>query len=235
MQEAQSQKEPVQQPDLFSEEKEEEAPAYYFEDGKEGKEIGTVYKMPDGSYEWIYEMDMKKNKSILRVVLIAVGASMIPIVLMLLFLSFRDGFDPMITFITAVCFLAVILISLLCYWFVGVRYRWSYYMVYRMDEEGITFRQVKEQGEKTEAMGRVISLLGAASGSMGAFSAGVMMTDNSARSEFKNVKRIKINRFNNLINVISPFLVNMVYVSGRYYDFVLDYIASHCPDAPVQE
>ena len=231
MQEAQSQTEPLRERDPFSAEEEEKTSPYYFEDGEEGKEIGTVYQMPDGSYEWIYELDMKKNNSILRVVLITIGASMIPIALMILFLFFRDGFDPTVALVTGLCFLAVIVISLACYWFLGTRYRWSYYMVYRMDEEGISFRQVREQYEKTETMGRVLALLGAAGGNAGAASAGLRMTSNTARSEFRNVKTITLNRFNNLINVISPFLVNMVYVSDKYYDFVLDYIVSHCPDA----
>ena len=237
MSRAESQWEPKPDSDLFhesEEEEEEKIPEYYFEEDGDGREIGKLYRMPDGSYEWLYELDMKKNNSILKVVLIAIAASCIPILLMMVFLNFRDGFDPMMNLVTFGSILAAILIGLICYWMVGVRYRWSYFMVYRMDEEGISFRQVKGQKKQTAEAGRAIALLGAASGSIGAVSAGMGMADNSSLSKFKDVKKISLNRYTNQIDVISPFLVNMVYVTDEYYDFVLDYLVRHCPDASVK-
>ena len=233
MSRTESQKESTRKKVFFEEE--EPLPEYCFEGNTDGRKIGTVYEMPDGSYEWLYELDMRKNNSILRVVLITLGACFIPILLLLVFLSFRDGFDLKMTLVVFACFLAAILIGFLCYWMVGMRYRWSYFMVYRMEEDGISFRQVKSQREASNRIGMALTAAGIASGSLAAASAGMRMGDHSARSEYKKVRRIAANRYTNQIDVISPFLVNMVYVTDEYYDFVLDYLARHCPDAEVKE
>lgn len=194
--------------------------------------VGSLRKHEDGSYTWLYIMDMKQDRSILWIVLKILGACFGLIFAVLAFASWQSGFDWGMMGVVLLCFAVILVIGVFSYWLVGMMYQWEYYMEYRMDEEGIRFSQTGDQAEKTKMIAGLTALAGAAAHNAGTMAAGMAARNGTeAYSEFKSVKRLRMDRKHHVIHVTSPFLFNKVYVPDEFYDFVWDYIASRCPNA----
>ena len=75
-------------------------------------------------------------------------------------------------------------------------------------------------------------LAGVLTGNASAAGAGILAaTRNSLVSNFSAVRSIKAYPGRNLIKVNAPMSKNQVYVDDTQFQFVLDYIRSHCPKA----
>ena len=57
----------------------------------------------------------------------------------------------------------------------------------------------------------------------------------SMSSDFSIVKKVRALRWMNTIQVNERFGKNRVYVNNDDFDFVLDYIKSHCPNVKTGE
>ena len=192
-----------------------------------------VNKHEDGKYRWLYELDMYKNMGIFKTVMKVVGICLAGITIMLLWLEMRErnSFATIMKDLSPVFISAavVLLISVGAYLYVARMYNGKYCIVYEMDEEGITFIQLKEQFEKQQAIAKWAAFTGALTGNIGLIgSAFYNMTNSEVTSLFKKVYRVKAVPEDELIKVDSPFLFNQVYVNKDDFEMVYEFIRDHC-------
>ena len=190
----------------------------------------------DGKYRWTYPLDMLKNPSILFVLLKIFGILLsIPLLIALFSASANndwqkiwDGFIK-IWLIVMVVFFVIILISyLIVVWMNGGKY----VVNFTMDEKRLIHEQVPVQYERARKVGILAAIVGIFAKRPVAAGAGALAASrNTSVSVFDKVRRVKPRRGQNLIKVNQSLERNQVYVPDEDFDFVLDFIRKHCPNA----
>ena len=190
----------------------------------------------DGKYRWTYPLDMLKNPSILFVLLKIFGILLsIPLLIALIsaaaindWQKIWDGFIK-IWLIVMVVFFVIILISyLIVVWMNGGKY----VVNFTMDEKRLIHEQVPVQYERARKVGILAALVGIFAKRPAAAGAGALAASrDTSVSVFDKVRRIKPRRGQNLIKVNQSLERNQVYVPDEDFDFVLDFIRKHCPNA----
>ena len=190
----------------------------------------------DGKYRWTYPLDMLKNPSILFVLLKIFGILLsIPLLIALISAAANndwqkiwDGFIK-IWLIVMVVFFVIILISyLIVVWMNGGKY----VVIFTMDEKRLIHEQVPVQYERARKVGILAALVGIFAKRPVAAGAGALAASrNTSVSVFDKVRRVKPRRGQNLIKVNQSLERNQVYVPDEDFDFVLDFIRKHCPNA----
>ncbi len=190
----------------------------------------------DGKYRWTYPLDMLKNPSILFVILKIFGILLsIPLLIALISAAANndwqkiwDGFIK-IWLIVMVVFFVIILISyLIVVWMNGGKY----VVNFTMDEKRLIHEQVPVQYERARKVGLLAALVGIFAKRPAAAGAGALAASrDTSVSVFDKVRRVKPRRGQNLIKVNQSLERNQVYVPDEDFDFVLDFIRKHCPNA----
>ena len=88
---------------------------FFEEEAEMEYRLGTVVERPDRSYQWLYSMDMRKNHSILDILLVVFSISFLIIVITIVFSA---GIDFEVFKILVLCFFLVFGIVLFSYWLV---------------------------------------------------------------------------------------------------------------------
>ena len=204
-------------------------------DDMQNIEIGKIYQDREGSYKWIYNIDLDRNPVILMTVLLVIHVLYAFLLIFWIFLSVRFGFDLEMYAILFGTYIAVLIISLLSVKYVNWRYKGRYLMVYHMTEEFIRVAQIRDQGDMTRQLSFLRGLLGILANEPGTVISGMALsTMTDASSRYKSVYRINGERKNDVIHLTSLFLFNMVFVTPEYYEFVWKYIVSRCPKAKIR-
>lgn len=190
----------------------------------------------DGKYRWTYPLDMLKNPSILFVLLKIFGILLsIPLLIALISAAANndwqkiwDGFIK-IWLIVMVVFFVIILISyLIVVWMNGGKY----VVNFTMDEKRLIHEQVPVQYDRARKVGILAAIVGIFAKRPVAAGAGALAASrNTSVSVFDKVRRVKPRRGQNLIKVNQSLERNQVYVPDEDFDFVLDFIRKHCPNA----
>ena len=190
----------------------------------------------DGKYRWTYPLDMLKNPSILFVLLKIFGILLsIPLLIALISAAANndwqkiwDGFIK-IWLIVMVVFFVIILISyLIVVWMNGGKY----VVNFTMDEKRLIHEQVPVQYQRVRKVGLLAALVGIFAKRPAAAGAGALAASrDTSISVFDKVRRVKPRRGQNLIKVNQSLERNQVYVPDEDFDFVLDFIRKHCPNA----
>ena len=190
----------------------------------------------DGKYRWTYPLDMLKNPSILFVLLKIFGILLsIPLLIALISAAANndwqkiwDGFIK-IWLIVMVVFFVIILISyLIVVWMNGGKY----VVNFTMDEKRLIHEQVPVQYDRARKVGLLAVLMGIFAKRPAAAGAGALAASRyTSVSVFDKVRRVKPRRGQNLIKVNQSLERNQVYVPDEDFDFVLDFIRKHCPNA----
>ncbi len=190
----------------------------------------------DGKYRWTYPLDMLKNPSILFVLLKIFGILLsIPLLIALISAAANndwqkiwDGFIK-IWLIVMVVFFVIILISyLIVVWMNGGKY----VVNFTMDEKRLIHEQVPVQYDRARKVGLLAVLMGIFAKRPATAGAGALAASrDTSVSVFDKVRRVKPRRRQNLIKVNQSLERNQVYVPDEDFDFVLDFIRKHCPNA----
>ena len=189
----------------------------------------------DGKYRWIYEFNMLKNPTIFFTVLNVFGVAILIEMIIIIIIGLVNG-DVLESLklagqVAGVMLGIFIVLSIPAYLIVAARYNWKYVVLFEMDHEGIMHRQMKDQVKKAQAMGWITALAGLVAGRPSTVGAGILSaTKTSSYSTFSVVRSVKPYRRRHVIKVNEPFCLNQVYVDEDF-DFVLDFIRSHCPKA----
>ena len=201
------------------------------------KEISkNVTKFDDGKYRWVYELNLFKNPTVFFLVwkiffFIIVGIFAFIIIIDAIQRSgfFPDGFFGTLKilgyFILGMT--ALVGISYLIY---AAIMGGKYTVEFEMDENGVNHKQIPSQAEKARKIGRAAAATGFAAGSMSAGMAGINAQRTEMYSEFSKVKKVKPCPRRRLIKVNGVLSHNQVYAQKEDFEFVKNYIISHCPN-----
>lgn len=195
-----------------------------------------MIRSEDGKYRWTYSLDMLRNPVILFTVLKIFGFLFsIPVLIAVIGAAVHGNWadawqdNIRIWLIVLAVFLAITLVSyLIVAWMYGGRY----IAHFTMDENCIVHEQEPAQFKRAQKVGILTALVGIAAKRPSTAGAGVLAASRSkSTSVFANVRRIKPRRAFNVIKVNQLLDRNQVYVPKEDFDFVLDFIRKHCPNA----
>ena len=144
------------------------------------------------------------------------------------FLQTVEMLMPAILIILAVYIVSYLLWALLC--------RGTYVCAFEMDDAGILHAQGQNKTEKQKLIEQMTVLLGAVSPVIGVLGSGLTAAVNSSwKSNFFAVTSLKAKRRYNAIYLNEPGCKNIIYVDGRDFDFVWNFIKARCDKAKTNE
>lgn len=189
----------------------------------------------DGTYRWIYDFNMYKNPTILFTVYKVMFFSVAIVGILIFFFSLISGnleWPPFKNFnwdnskygIIVMGFFLFVLPPI-AYLIVAKIYGGKYMVLFEMDDNSITFHQMEQTFQKSQAISWVTGFLGAASGNLSMTGLSMVnATRQSMTSEYEKVRRIIPVKRRGLIKVNHRFLHNQIYVCQEDFDFVLSYL-----------
>jgi len=196
----------------------------------------------DGKYRWTYEFNMLKNPAIILVVYkIFLILLSIPFIINVIALARNgelqkewndrlwSGSNPKVWLVVMAVFVVIILLA---YLLVAWMYGGKYIVHFTMDENCIVHEQEAAQSKRAQKLGLLTALVGIFAKRPSTIGAGMLAASRTTfTSDFPNVRRIKPRRALKLIKVNKLLDRNQVYVPREDFDFVLDFIRRHCPQA----
>lgn len=204
---------------------------------KQPKDLGErVTLFPDGKFRWVYELNMLKNYSILfdlwKVFGITIGILVVFAFFMLLFSGDLDldsikglGFGILIA--AGIIFV----LSIIGYFSYAAISGWKYVVLFIMDDQQVIHQQMPKQVKKAHAIGALTMLAGLASGNPSTIGTALLaQSRTSMSSSYGSVKKLIPQRGMNLIKVNETLEKNRVYVCDEDFDFVYQYLCTHCPN-----
>lgn len=190
----------------------------------------------DGKYRWTYPLDMLKNPTILLVIFKIFGILFsIPLLIALISAAINnnlaniwDGFIKIWLIVIVVFFVIIIISYLIVVWMNGGKY----IVHFTMDEKRVVHEQEPVQVERARKVGLLAALVGILAKRPSTVGAGALAASkNTSVSDFPKVRKVKARRGQHLIKVNQTLERNQIYVTDEDFDFVLDFIRKHCPNA----
>ena len=189
----------------------------------------------DGKYHWLYDFHMLKNPMILIELYWVLGVTLaIFAIIMFLIGACSHGVDlESLTFTlqaTGIMVAIFFVLGILGYLLYAAMSGWQYTVHFILDEKGVEHRQAPQAKKTAERIGCLTMLVGLMAKRPGTMGAGMLAASRtSMSSDFSCVRKVKPLRRLNTIRVNERFSRNQVYVCDEDFDFVYDYIHSHCP------
>ena len=198
-----------------------------------------VQQCGDGKYRWIYKMSTLKNPTMMIRMGKILGVTLLVIYIIAQlasligegekpFLQTVEMLVPAIFIILAVYIVSYLLWALLC--------GGTYVCAFEMDDAGILHAQGQNKTEKQKLIEQMTVLLGAVPPVIGVLGSGLTAAVNSSwKSNFFAVTSLKAKRRYNAIYLNEPGCKNIIYVDGRDFDFVWNFIKARCDKAKTNE
>jgi len=190
-----------------------------------------IFLCNDGKYRWVYEKSLFRDPSILFLLFKVMGITVLIIWAMFMFFFILDSADlselAEATKFTLMMFGVILILCCIGYLLYALIMGGSYCVVFTMDEKGVLHSQQNSQVKKANIMSELVMLMGAASGNPTFVGTGMLSTRSEMYTKFSSVRTIKTNRKWNTIHLGG----NQVYARDEDFDFVLEYIQDHCPNA----
>ena len=201
----------------------------------------NIRRGTDGKYRWVYEFDMRRNPTILiscvRILLLAFAVVMAFMLLVQLIEGVMTSFAEYWNFYKwmLVVLGVLLLLMLIAYVILAKTFGWKYMVLFTMDEEGIVNLHMKKQVDKAQALGWLTFFAGAAAGNFSTAGSGLLAaTRDSSSSFFPAVRKVKAVRRRHVIYVNQLLNHNQVYAEDEDFEFVRNWIVSHCPKAKIR-
>ena len=200
----------------------------------------SVKLYEDGKYHWMYDLNLLKNPSVLIDVVKMMGMTVVITVAIIFLIQactngiHAEDFDFLLklTGILAGIFLGLTPLGYLLYAAVS---GWTYSVHFIMDEKGVEHRQAPGSKKVAKRIGCLTALVGLFARRPGVMGAGMISASRtSMSSDFATVRKVKAIRWMHTIKVNERFSQNRVYVSDEDFDFVYDFISSHCQNAKIK-
>lgn len=187
----------------------------------------------DGKYRWKYELNMYKNPALLITVFKVFFYTIVGLFLVFgFFLYVIHGDWAGLWWMTKGMFVALgifAVLSVLGYLIVAWMYGGRYVVIFEMDEQQIKHTQLPAQFDKARKIGLITAIVGLLARKPSVAGAGMMSASKgSSTSLLKNVRKVKPRRMLQLIKVNQLLSHNQVYVPKEDFDFVYDFLKSHC-------
>ncbi|MBR2834664.1 MAG: zinc-ribbon domain-containing protein [Coriobacteriales bacterium] len=196
----------------------------------------TLY--PDGKYRWVYEYNLFTNPTIFFTIFkIFIGIVLALFLLMLVFEIINGDFsgDTVLDGLkSAGIALAIMLaLTIVGYLVYAIMQGGKYCVLFTMDVNGVEHKQLPKQYKKAQIVSALNVLLGIATGNPTEIGVGLLSARDSLSSDFGVVHSIRGSRRGHTIKVNEALNKNQVYVENQDYDFVLNFIRDHCPNAKI--
>ena len=195
----------------------------------------TLY--PDGKYRWVYEMNLLKNPSVLFDLWWVFGITILIIALLFVIIAIFDGdfgWDSIsgMFFSLGIAAGVILVLSLIGYVVYAAISGWKYVVLFIMDEKEVVHQQMPREVKKGQLIGDLTMLVGAMAGRPGTVGTGLLAKSRSSMtSTLAHVERLIPCRWMNMIKVNQLFAKNRVYVTDEDFDFVYDFLCTHCTKA----
>jgi len=189
----------------------------------------------DGKYRWVYKMNLLTNPTIFLTVFKLFACITIGMFLVFGSIAAIKGDWKIALDMIKACGLMLAIffgLTILGVLLIAAIYKGKYIVHFEMDENEISHITDPEQFKKAQKLAKITAMAGAARGSFTTTGAGMLAaTKNSSASVFHYVRKVKPRRWLHVIKVNQPFNRNQIYVREEDFDFVYDFIKSHCPKA----
>lgn len=188
----------------------------------------------DGKYRWRYDLNLFTNPTIFLLVwkiffFILLGIALISTIVDAI--EWSDFFPE--RFLEGMRFWGIFLIGMtvivaLGYLLYAAIMGGKYCVLFEMDENGINHKQIPKQAKKAEKIAGLTVLGGLAAGNLTTVGVGMNAARTEMYSDFAAVRKVKAYPLRKLIKVNGLLKRNQVYAEKEDFDFVLNYIRSHC-------
>ncbi len=201
----------------------------------QGKKISkNIVLCRDGKYRWICEINLYKNLSIF---LMLWKIFFFTILLIFTFVVIFDiinwGYKSENLIENLKFFLYFIagmtILVALGYLIYALIMGGTYKVLFEMDENGVNHIQLRNQANKAKTISALSVIAGLLSRNVTTVGVGLNSARTEMYSEFSRVKKIKAYPSSNLIKVNETLSHNQVYTATEDFNFVFNYIKSHCP------
>ena len=187
----------------------------------------------DGRYRWTYPMNMLKNPAVFLTVCKIFGIiGAVAFIISYIRPVFKGDFAVIVQDLKywGIAVLVFLAIAGLAYLIVAGMYGGKYIVNFTMDENGLVHEQIPAQSRKARKLGGIVAGAGVLGGRPGRIGQGMLIAGHtSLSSDFSKVRSIQPRRLWHTIKINEPFAHNQVYTTAEDYDFVLDFIRTHCP------
>ena len=199
---------------------------------------GEIIQGPDGVYRWAYDFNMLTNPTILFTVFkgVSIGFGFMWVFETVLAV-FGDGFELSeflgITKVFLILFVGFTILFVISYWLYAlIALGGKYCVLFEMDEKGITHTQAPRQFKKAQILALINGLTATNLSALG--NAMIVGSRSSMSSDWSKVRSVQCLPRRGVIKVNELLSKNQVYVSEEDFEFVRDYIVSHCVNARIK-
>ena len=213
------------------------------EGGRSISATGNIIEDKDCTYRWVYEFNLLTNPTILLTVVkvfLGIIAALVVLGVVLtipdLVQGYADAEDVLGVFRSGgIMALLFIVLTIVGYAIYALMNGGKYCVLFTMDDEGITHKQLPREFKKAQVVAGLNVLAGLVAGNLSQMGMGILTaTHDTTVSTFSSVRSVKGSRALHVIKVNEPLAKNQVYVEPGDYDFVFGYIRDHCPNAQVK-
>ncbi len=189
---------------------------------------------PDGKYRWTYVVNLYTNMSILSDLLkVVVGCVVFVFIVCNIGIIFDGHMDWVTLYDILFGFfwitLGCLLLGLVSYWIWAGMSGGRYAALFTMDEHSVMHERMPKDVKRVMLMSEIGMLLGAATGNLALTSNSLLAGSVHAwKTEFKDVRKVKVVRRRRLIKVNELLTKNRIYAEPEDLDFVADYIMQRC-------
>lgn len=209
----------------------------------------TLYE--DGVYRWCYEMDMWKNRYMIRlifkIIIPLLGIPLLFIAAMTLknaHYLMQQGIarenlmfymhDDMITlYVVGGILVGILLLAELIYAVCALVMHGRWRICFEMNDSAVALVRNPGTMEALNTLGAVAGIVGVLAGKPGeALRVGgtLAVANNTGTSRFESIRRVKRIRKYDLLDLREWFGMNQVYVPAEDYDYVRDFILARIPE-----
>lgn len=204
---------------------------------QQGQKISNQITLcEDGKYRWIYEMNLYTNPTVFFLVwkiFFFIILGMFSIMMIVDATSWDDFFPDMLIqnlkFFGYFCIGMTVLVGVSCLIY-AMQMGGKYIVQFEMDEQGINHKQIDYQAVKAKKLGKLTTAAGLASGSLTTAGIGMNATRTEMYTDFGTTRKVKCYPFRCLIKVNGLLSHNQVYTAREDFEFVKNYILTHCPN-----
>ena len=189
-------------------------------------------------YRWAYDFNMLTNPTILFTVFkgVSIGFGFMW-VFEIGFAVFGDDFELSeflgTTKVFLILFVGFMILFVISYWLYAlIALGGKSCVLFEMDEKGITHTQAPRQFKKAQIMSLINGLTATNLSALG--NAMIVGSRSSMSSDWSKVRSVQCFPRRGVIKVNELLNKNQVYVSEEDFEFVRDYIVSHCVNAKIK-
>lgn len=197
-----------------------------------------IFRDSNGAFHWQYELNMITNPVILFLIIklffgVCFGVGLMMALMMIIVDGdFEDAMKTLLIVTFGIGGLMVV-IGVIAYFIIVAIKGGKYTVVHTMDETSVQHLQTPAEKDQSKKMRTLLFVMGMLSDSPSAVGLSMGARD-EMESEYKDVKKVIASRSQDLIKVNNVLQHNHIYAYPHQYEFVFNFIASHCPNAKIK-